>query len=269
MRTDLKHIINSYENYNEEDRLTTNKSRRIEFVTTIRALNDILPSKGKLLDCAAGTGIYAFYFADRGYDVTALDITPRHIEIINRKLEAKSIDMITAVNDATNLSSFCDESFDIVLCMGPIYHLTDKKMRQKCINECTRVLKKEGYLVVTYINRFFVFPYIATNNKKYLNMEFATKLMNTGCITHDDPNCFWTDSYYAIPEILEQDLKRSCLKVIDHLATDGLSLYLKEVVDNMSKEEFNVWCDYHYSVCRERSILGASNHGLVICQKGT
>ena len=38
-------------------------------------------------------------------------------------------------------------------------------------------------------------------------------------------------------------------------------------VDQMTDEEFKIWCNYHYLVCREKSLMGASNHGLVIARK--
>ena len=39
----LQDVIRSYENYREEDRLTTNNARRIEFLTTVRVLEEWLP----------------------------------------------------------------------------------------------------------------------------------------------------------------------------------------------------------------------------------
>ncbi len=264
----MNYVIESYEKYKEENRLTTNNSRKIEFITTIRVLTEILPVNGKVLDCAAGTGIYAFHLADKGYDVTALDITPRHIEIINEQLKTKDYNMITGINDATNLSQFEDESFDIVLCMGPIYHITDSNLRDQCIKECLRNKKKNGRLVVAYINKFFIFPFIATSDSKFLNREFADQLLDHGIITHDDPNCFWTDSYYTSPEEIEGCLALNGMQIIDHIAVDGLTpLFLRTQVDEMNDEEFTIWCNYHYSICREKSILGASNHGLIIGRK--
>lgn len=264
----MDNVVENYENNREEDRLTTNNARRIEFITTVKALEDILPPKARILDCAAGTGVYAFHFADRGHDITALDLTPRHIEVIEKQLESRSYSMNTSVNDATDLSKFDDESFDVVLCMGPIYHLTDKSKRDKCISECIRVLKSGGVLAVAYINRFYIFPFLTMNNSRFLNAELARKLVETGTITHDDPNCFWTDSYYAIPEELEYEFEKKNLVIIDHLATDGLSpSFLRDKIDSMGEDEYKVWCDYHYSVCREKSILGASNHGLIVGRK--
>ena len=54
------------------------------------------------------------------------------------------------------------------------------------------------------------------------------------------------------------------LKIVDHFAQDGLAPLLDEKVDQWNEEEFQIWCQYHYSVCREESILGASNHVIII-----
>lgn len=66
-----QNIINYYENYKEEDRLTTNNARKIEFLTTIHFFEKHFHGKLKILDCAAGTGTYAFYLADKGHQLTA------------------------------------------------------------------------------------------------------------------------------------------------------------------------------------------------------
>ena len=68
------YVVESYENYKEEDRLTTNNARKIEFITTTRIFDELFRNHSKILDCAAGTGAYAFYLADQGYDVTATDM---------------------------------------------------------------------------------------------------------------------------------------------------------------------------------------------------
>ena len=129
--TIMNHVVESYENYREEDRLTTNHARKLEFITTARVLDEVIAAKSNILDCAAGTGVYAFWLADKGHDVTATDITPRHIEIINQTLKTKEYSMNTAVLDATDMSCFADETFDVVLNMGPCYHLITEDEREE------------------------------------------------------------------------------------------------------------------------------------------
>lgn len=89
-------------------------------------------------------------------------------------------------------------------------------------------------------------------------------MLVSGALTHDDPDCFWTDNYFFKPDEMEDFMEDGGFTVTDHAATDGLSPILSEKVDTLSEDEFEIWCDYHYKVCREKSILGASSHGLCI-----
>jgi ubiquinone/menaquinone biosynthesis C-methylase UbiE len=260
-------VVNSYENYHEEERLSTNNARKIEFLTTTRILNEVIYRNSDILDCAAGTGIYAFYLADQGHRVTATDITPRHIDYIRSKLKTKNYGMHTAVLDATNMGIFPDESFDVVLNMGPFYHLTNPEDREKCMRESIRVLRHGGILVTAYIPRYFVFQYVALRNKQLLNASLANKLIKTGTIKADDEQCFWTDTHYASCDEMEVMYERHQMEIIEHFAQDGVSPLVSSEVDAMTADEFSVWCDYHYSICRERTLLGASNHTVIIGKK--
>jgi len=206
----MNYVINSYENYKEENRLTTNNARKIEFIITTKILDELIPSKCKILDCAAGTGVYAFWLAEKGHDVTATDITPRHVNIMNQTLAKTKHSIHTAVLDATDMSVFEDETFDVVLNMGPFYHLITEEQREKC---------------------------------------------------------FWTDTYYSSKEEMEAVYNRHKLKIVDHFAQDGLAPLLHEKVDGWNEEQFKIWCDYHYSICRENSVLGSSNHVVIIGEK--
>lgn len=137
-------VVDSYKNYQEENRLTTNNARKIEYLTTVRIMDELIGNGMKILDCAAGRGIYSFYLAEKGNSLTATDITLRHIEIIDDILKKKKYEMNTAVLDAADMSMFEDNCFDVVLNMVPFYHLLTKEQRSKCMSESLRVLKKGG-----------------------------------------------------------------------------------------------------------------------------
>lgn len=61
--------------------------------------------------------------------------------------------------------------------------------------------------------------------------------------------------------------KKHSLEIIDHFAQDGLAPILSEKVYSWNESQFKVWCDFHYSICREPSILGSSNHVIIIGKK--
>jgi ubiquinone/menaquinone biosynthesis C-methylase UbiE len=262
-----KAVIECYENYREEYRLTTNQARKIEFITTVRVLQDIMPPSGKVLDCAAGTGVYAFHLADKGYEVTATDITPRHVDIMNEICKEKGYSVKTAVVDASDLSMFDDESYDVVLNMGPYYHLTGENDRKRNLSECKRVLKKNGILITAYIPRYYVYQLIAMSDPKFLVAGFEEQIRKTGVLHNDDELCFWTDTYYSTAEEMEQIYEENDLSIIDHFAQDGMAPMFADKVDTWPKEKFELWCEHHYQTCRQKSLLGMSNHVLIAGKK--
>lgn len=260
-------VVNYYENYKEEDRITTNKARKIEFLTTIKKFDELLKGNLNILDCAAGTGAYAFYLADKGHNLTATDITPRHIKIIDEQLKNKSYAMDTKVLDATDMECFKDESFDVVLNMGPFYHLANDILRDKCLSESIRVLKKGGYLITAYIPRLYLNQMIVISNNKYLDENLLCQIRDTGVLLHDDPKCFWTDTYYSSYEEMQKLYLDSNMEIIDHFAQDGLAPLFHTKVDQWSDEQFETWLEYHLSVCSEKTVIDMSNHVIIVGRK--
>lgn len=264
----MNETIGFYESYREEDRFTTGNTRRVEFLTTVRALEAWLPTPCRLLDCAAGTGAYALHFAAKGHDVTALDLTPRHVEVMREALAGQPFAMETDVNDATDLSRFADASFDAVLCMGPLYHIADAGLRAKCLAECCRVLRPGGLLAAAYISRFYVLTRLgAFEPANYLSPAVTDALLQTGTVEGKGQADFLACSYFATPEEAEVTMAEAGLSVVDHFAQDGLSTFFYDKIDAFTPAQLEAWCDLHYRTCREPTLIGSTNHGLVIGRK--
>jgi ubiquinone/menaquinone biosynthesis C-methylase UbiE len=99
----------------------------------------------KVLDVGAGTGRLSLFLANRGAQVTALDMSPNMLELVKKK----NSKIQTIVSDAEDLS-FDDESFDIVAAAFLIVHLKDPT---RFFDEVYRVLKDGGIFIVTNINQ--------------------------------------------------------------------------------------------------------------------
>mgnify|MGYP001052683885 CR=1 FL=1 len=260
-------VVKYYENYREEDRLTTNNARKIEFLSTVSHFDKLFGDNLKILDCAAGTGVYAFYLADRGHKVTSTDIAPRHIAYIEERLKEKPYTMDTGILDATDMKCFSNECFDVVLNMGPFYHLTDEDKRKHCFEESLRVLKKGGLLIVAYIPRLYINQLLAVSDEKYLNSELLNQIKDTGILKHDDPDCFWTDAYYSSYEEMQKLFRSYNMDIVEHFAQDGLAPLFGEKIDKWSKEQFDIWLKYYLSICSQKSIIDMSNHVIIIGKK--
>ncbi|GMA64956.1 class I SAM-dependent methyltransferase [Alicyclobacillus fastidiosus] len=262
----MESIVNYYQMIDEGSRFSRN-SRRIEFLTSTYVLNQILPQRAKILDVGAGTGVYSFYYAERGHKVTAVDITPKHIDEIKNRSDETKLEVKAYVENATDLSRFESETFDCVMCFGPLYHIIDDTERDKCLKECLRVLKSSGHLAIAYINKYSIIPMLTTRTPQFIRPSVVNKVINNGVILDGDEDCFWTDAYFTSPKEIEGLLMNYGVRTVDHVGTDGISHTIQDSIDNLGENEFNTWLDYHFQTCRERSILGISSHGLYICQK--
>jgi len=99
--------------------------------------------------------------------------------------------------------------------------------------------------------------YIEIDNKTFFTSKGDVYLLPKGSSHH----------YYSSKEEMEFLYQSHRLSVTDHFAQDGLAPLLHEKVDSWNKENFKIWCDYHYSICREPSVLGSSNHVVIIGKK--
>ncbi|MFC4099182.1 class I SAM-dependent methyltransferase [Paenibacillus xanthanilyticus] len=262
----MNKVVQYYEGIDEDSRFVRN-SRKIEFLTTVHTLDQLMPARAKLLDVGAGTGAYSLYYAERQHEVVAVDITPKHIDRLRDKSNQQSLPLQAYVADARDLSRFAAGTFDIVLCFGPMYHLTEHEDRMRCIRECLRVLKRGGYLAIAYINKFSILPMLATRDRTFIRDSVIAKVIQDGVIKDGDEDCFWTDAYFTSPDEIEAVLEPFEVTPIAHVGTDGISHTIQHDIDQLDEQQFDAWMNYHVRTCGERSILGLSSHGLVIGQK--
>jgi len=263
-------IVDYYKQYNEENRLVQAKAQKIEYITTKYILDEIIPPNSSIIELGAGTGRYSFYFASQDHQVTATDVVPKHItEMKNKLRKQENIDNNLEIEllDATDLSRYKDNSFDVVLSLGPLYHLREQDQRQKCISESIRVLKEKGILAAAYINKFFVLTLLAKHQS--LNKEYIDDILKHGKVKKEVDDEFLANAYFSSPVEIENIFNSFQTNKLEHVGTDGIAILLQEMVNKMSVKEYENWLKYHFETFKEDSILGYSNHGLYICEKAT
>lgn len=93
-----------------------------------------------VLEMGSGEGYYALQFARRGAKVTAVDISPESIRILQAAADRESLDNITAVVANAEALEFPDDTFDLVYGSAILHHLDLAVVTP----EICRVLKKGG-----------------------------------------------------------------------------------------------------------------------------
>ena len=255
-------ILNNF--YNEdcaEDTRLESQHGQVEFLTTIKYIEEYLKPETKILEIGAGTGRYSLYYANKGYDVTAIEYVQHNVDILKSKIK-DNMNIVAEQGDAVDLSRFENNTFDVTLVLGPLYHLYEDKDINKAIEEAIRVTKKDGIIAIAYL----------TSDSIMIDWSLMGDHLINGYPNDFDDNFKMTrfpQGVFAPFYISEfkNIMSKFNVELLHNVATDGFTHHVKDKIDSLSKEEFEVWMRYHLSTCEREELQGYSNHMLYICKK--
>ncbi len=261
MKADKAKIFEKYELNNEEGREGQSRSTALEFHYTKRHLSEYIKPSSHVIELGCGTGYYGMYYADKCAEYFGVDLVPGQIEIFRSKIASAGLKNVNcAVGDATDLSKIGDDSYDVVLCLGPMYHLSPEE-REKCFAECARVCRPGGVAAFAYITVCGVYAGACVIESNVYPNELTNKnVFNLGT---DDlrPGLFW----YVTPEDIEREAGKFGFEKLADLGTDFF--ILSETVNGMDDEAFKLIRPLYDRMATSGSCTGLSNHALLICRK--
>lgn len=259
-----QYIIDFYNHYDEDNRLVL-KYGMVEFLTTMHYIEKYLKQGDKILEIGAGTGRYSHTLARQGYCVDAVELVEHNIEVFKQNtLESDNISVIQG--NALDLSAFSDDQYDITLLLGPLYHLYCKEDKQQAIREAIRVTKPKGIIFAAYVISDGCLLDEGFNRN---NINVADYIRN-GLL---DPQTFASNSQpkdlfeLVRKENVDDLMSTFATTRLHYVATDGCSLLIREAIEDMDSETFQLYMKYHLATCEREDMLGFSSHVVDIFQK--
>lgn len=256
-----------YGKFKEDHRLTT-RHGIVEFTVSMKYVHECIEmvrnGRGngavRLLDVGAGTGRYSVALSREGFDVTAVELVAHNLDILRSKHEKVK----SWQGNAMNLHFLDDESFDVTLLFGPMYHLHTDDDKLAALAEAKRVTKTGGFILVAYLmNEYAVLTYCFRegNIKKVLEKGSLTQDFHT--ITNDSDDLY----SYTRTEDMSRLNAMAGLEREKIFAPDGAADYLRRELNALDEESFARFIDYQMSICERADLLGASSHTVDILRK--
>ncbi|MGM9849597.1 MAG: class I SAM-dependent methyltransferase [Bacilli bacterium] len=250
-----ENLIKYYNKFNEDKRLTRRRGE-VEFITSLKYIKEYLKPNDKIVDIGAGTGRYSVELEKLGYDVTAVELVKHNI----KQIEQKSKNIKTILGNAKDLSMIEDNTFNLTLLFGPMYHLISKEEKIKAINEAKRITKKDGIIMVAYcMNDYAIIEhgFIDNNIKESLKTK---EINNEFHVTPKETDLY---SRLTLEEINELN-ELTNLKRIKIISPDGPANYIRQTLNKMDDETYELFIKYHLSTCERLDLIGAGAHTLDI-----
>ena len=245
----------------EEGRFTESRANGLEAHYTKKQLDLLVNKQHSVLELGCATGYYGFYLSDKCHDYLGVDIVPENVELFSRKINESNCSNLSAkVGDATCLDFIESETYDLVLVLGPMYHLPPKD-RELVFRESMRVCKPGGKLCYAYISVLGVYAGACIGwPEKYPNTFTNEQVLEKGL---DDlrPDLF----FETTPEEMERSAKEHGLCVIKNVGLDFL--FAANTINDMTKEQFAAWMVLNDRMAESTYCTGLSNHALLVCSK--
>lgn len=266
MERNIDNILKKYYNadYTEDDRLTKDNTHKIEFITTVNYIDKYLKKGDKILEVGAGTGAYSLYYARLGYEVEALELSQDNLDVLNSKITPE-LKINSVQGNAIDLSMYKDNTFDITLVLGPLYHIFDIKERHKVIEEATRVTKPNGIIYFAFIlTDITILDWGFKRNELVKNFGNDKMINEDYKVINKEEYIFYMSYLSEVKELINSHKE---IETIHYVATDGAGRLIADTINEMDEETYNHYINYHLSICEREDLIGYSGHILAIAKK--
>ena len=256
-------IIEHYEsNYDEASRLFEGAGRLERLRTQAVIERHLTAPAQRILDIGGGTGVYASWLVGLGHEVRLIDPVPRHVA-------AARAAGVEAEQGATGaLDHLRDGQADLVLLLGPLYHLVDPHDRAIALAEARRLLRPGGHLIAAGISRFASMQ--DGLSRRILRDRRFDEIVLNGLATgeHRNPTNIegrFTTAFFHHPDQLRDEVASAGFADVTLIGVEGIVGWLTEIDDRLDDPaERDVTLAMLARVESEPTLLGVSSHLLAI-----
>ena len=255
----LDALTQFYGNYDEDGRLRSGHGM-VEFLTTMRYIQKYLRPGMRILEIDAATGRYSHALAQQGYRVDAVELVQHNIEIFKEKTLPGEAVTIRQGN-AKDLHFIEDETYDLTLLLGPMYHLFTVEEQLQALSEALRVTKTGGILMTAYCGNDATMVQYCFGRGMLKEEKYQSLVDPVTFKAASDPAELF-ELYRR--EDIDALMARFSTQRLHYVGTDMATNYMRATIDEMDDAFFDTYLKYHFVICERPDMVGVSHHILDI-----
>lgn len=150
--------------------------------------------------------------------------------------------------------------------LGPLYHLYSKEDKRQALQEAIRITKLKGVIFVAYIISDGCLLDEGFHRGKINIVEY----IENGLL---DPQTFAAKSEpkdlfeLVRKEDIDDLMSELPTTRLHYAATDGCALFMREAINAMDNDTFNLYLKYHFATCERKDLVGITSHAIDIFRK--
>ncbi|APG66290.1 SAM-dependent methyltransferase [Tenacibaculum todarodis] len=265
-----KELENFYNKASEETRLE--KGMGIFEFERIKELIQLHITKknATIIDVGGGTGKYSEWLAKKEHKVHLVEPVLKHIKLAEQRAKKLQNPFSITIGEAKKLP-FEDNTADLVILHGPLYHLQKREDRVTAILEAKRVLKKGGIILGFGINATASTVVGLMNGMIHANSFFdmCKEELTTGI--HNAPKDFpflLADAFYHKPAGLKAEFLEQDLNFVNLFAVEGIIWLDNEYFANMiDKQKSKTLKALQNLTQNDEYLLPFSPHMMIVVKK--
>jgi len=263
-------IFDHYEREVDEANRLARGLNELELVRTREIVERHLPAgRLRVLDIGGGPGVHARWLAAAGHEVDLVDPMPRHVAAANA-LAGEGCSIRARPGDARALTE-ADDSYDVVLMLGPLYHLTDRADRVAAWREAVRVARPGAPVIAAAISRFAsLFSGLAfgiifdADFRAIVDHDLASgQHRNPGHVPE-----YFTTAYFHRPDEIAAEAVEAGAEVVDVVGLEGMAGWMLGLAEHWNEPAAREAILMSARATEsEPTLLGLSAHLLCVARK--